>query len=136
MPVLRNQRHERFVQELAKGKSASEAYRNAGYSADDGNAIRLTGNDKVKARLTELLEKGAERTLVTIESITAELEEARLLAMKESTANPSAAVSASLGKAKLHGLLIDKSESTNTHHVISSDLPTADEWADKHVTDT
>ena len=61
MAALKNARHERFAQELAKGKSASEAYRVAGYKPDDGNAIRLTGNDKVKARLAELSERIAEK---------------------------------------------------------------------------
>lgn len=134
MAVLTNQRHERFAQEMAKGMSATEAYASAGYKPDDGNATRLTGNDRVQARVAELLSKGAERTLVTIESITEELEAARLLAMHKDVSNPSAAVAASMGKAKLYGLLVDKTESNNTHHVISGDLPTADEWTAEHVT--
>jgi hypothetical protein len=45
---------------------------------------------------------------VTIDSLTEELSESRELALKTSQA--SAAVSATLGKAKLHGLLIEKQE--------------------------
>lgn len=61
MPVLDNPRHERFAQELASGKSASEAFVKAGYKKNDGNAIRLKGNEKVQARLGELLGKAAKK---------------------------------------------------------------------------
>jgi phage terminase small subunit len=73
MPVLPNARHERFAQELAAGKSATEAYAIAGYKRDDGNAIRLTRNDKVKERVAELLKEAADKNGVTIEKIVAEL---------------------------------------------------------------
>lgn len=132
MPVLANARHERFAQELAKGKTATEAYIIAGYKAHDGNAATLRGNQRVLERLAELQEKGAERALVTIESITRELDEDRELARKLEM--PAAAISAVMGKAKLHGLLVDKSEVANTHHVISPDLPNQDEWEAEHVT--
>jgi phage terminase small subunit len=71
---LKNARHERFAQELAKGKSQSEAYKSAGYSADGNsaevNAARLLRNAKVSARVEELKGKAAERTVVTIENLT------------------------------------------------------------------
>jgi phage terminase small subunit len=51
MPILTNPRHERFAQELAKGKTATEAYRLAGYKHDDGHASRLAGNGRVSARV-------------------------------------------------------------------------------------
>jgi hypothetical protein len=41
MGPLANQRHERFAQALAQGKTATEAYALAGYRANDGNASRL-----------------------------------------------------------------------------------------------
>lgn len=56
-------------------------------------------------RLTELLQK---RHDVNVDSLTDELNEAQQLAMNE--AMPSAAIQATMGKAKLHGLLIDKQE--------------------------
>jgi phage terminase small subunit len=51
---LDNARHERFVQGLLEGKTASQAYADAGYRADDGNAAHLPANEKVKAHLLEL----------------------------------------------------------------------------------
>lgn len=73
MPVLKNPRHERFAQELAKGKPASEAYTLAGYSPNEGNAIRLKGNEKVQKRLAELLSGAAARAEITIASVLEEL---------------------------------------------------------------
>lgn len=73
MPILRNPRHERFAQELAKGKSASEAYVIAGYQQSEPNASRLTRNDKVQARVAEILSAGALRAEITIEKVLREL---------------------------------------------------------------
>jgi tripartite-type tricarboxylate transporter receptor subunit TctC len=55
VPVLENQRHELFAQELAKGKSASEAYVSSGYKPSRKNAARLKANEDIAARVAELL---------------------------------------------------------------------------------
>jgi phage terminase small subunit len=102
MPVLKNPKHERFAQELAKGETADEAYQLAGYSENRGNAVRLKANESVMKRVKELQSRAADKAVVTIQTLTQELEEARALALKEG--QPSAAVSATLGKAKLHGI--------------------------------
>ncbi len=73
MPILKNQRHELFAQELAKGAPANAAYIAAGYTPSDQNAQRLTRNDKVKARVAELQARGAERTKITIALVLEEL---------------------------------------------------------------
>jgi phage terminase small subunit len=111
MPVLKKARHERFAQAIAKGKSATEAYAEAGYKGDRTAASRLSTYVNVVARVKELQSEGAERALVSIESLTTELEAARQLAMADEK-GASAAVAAVMGKAKLHGLLIDKNEHT------------------------
>lgn len=111
MPVLKNPRHEKFAQAVVEGKSAAEAYADAGFKPQRQNAARLMSNDDVVARVKELQAEGAERTLVSIESLTNELEEARRLAMADEK-GASAAVAAVMGKAKLHGLLIEKNEHT------------------------
>ncbi|MBW3099243.1 hypothetical protein [Pseudohoeflea coraliihabitans] len=63
MPTLSNQRHEAFAQALAKGKSATDAYKMAGYKPDYGAASRLSGNVKVKARVAELISAAAKKTV-------------------------------------------------------------------------
>lgn len=106
MSALKNPRHERFAQEIAKGKSGARSLKLAGYKPNTGNAVRLKGYDTVQARIAELLERGAKRTEVTLVSLTQELEEARELAIEN--AHEAAAVSATMGKAKLHGKIIDR----------------------------
>lgn len=137
MPALKNPRRETFARELASGASAVVAYRRAGYisqgSAAEAAATRLAATDEVMRRTAEI---AAGRTMpagpradgetamatltvpraasgpcteVTIELIICELEEARQLAMAKM--QPAPAVSATLGKAKIAGLLAEKSES-------------------------
>lgn len=65
MPALENPRHERFAQELAKGRSQVEAYGLAGYMIDDGAASRLSGNVRVQDRVRELLDRAASRAEVS-----------------------------------------------------------------------
>ena len=77
MPVLKNQRHERFAQELAKGKSATDAYLAAGYTGKQKSlheaASRLSRSVKVQSRVTEIQQRGAERAEVTVERVIREL---------------------------------------------------------------
>jgi len=117
MPLLKNQKWERFAQELAKGKTAGEAYVLAGYKANDGNAIRLKGNERLLARVQELLGRSAARAEVTVASILNELEEARKLAAEIN--QPSAAVAATLGKAKVAGLIVDRKEVGHEHKIVA-----------------
>ena len=74
MPILKNPKHERFAQELAKGKTATEAMAAVGY-ADPRNSTRLTNNDEIRRRIDELMTKGAQRAEVTIESLIREAAE-------------------------------------------------------------
>lgn len=71
MGVLSNPKHERFAQELAKGRSATEAYVLAGYKDNDGNASKLAA--KVQDRVKELTGKAAEKAGITIERVLTEL---------------------------------------------------------------
>jgi hypothetical protein len=107
MAILPNARREKFEQELAKGNSASEAMREAGYS-DPRNSTRLTKNDEIRKRVLELQFDGAVRAEVTIASLVDELEQARALAMAKGQAG--AAVAATMGKAKITGLAVERAE--------------------------
>jgi methylmalonyl-CoA mutase cobalamin-binding subunit len=51
---LKNARHERFAQEIAKGLSLEDAYASAGFSPSRSNAHRLRTNENVAARVIEL----------------------------------------------------------------------------------
>lgn len=123
MPALANPRWERFARAIVHGLgdtpySQGRAYVAAGYSAKDAGetggsaeacASRLLKKAKpILDRVRELQEQAALSTKVTVQSITAELEEARALAKANDQA--SAMVAASSTKAKLHGLAVDKHE--------------------------
>jgi phage terminase small subunit len=111
MPPLENPRRECFAQELAKGQSQTGAYLAAGYKGAKSPttaASRLLTNVKVVARVKELQQRGAERAEVTVASLCADLDEDRALARK--LGQSSAAVAATMAKAKLLGLVIDRKE--------------------------
>lgn len=111
MPALSNPKHEWFAQGLAKGKSADQAYEDAGYRPDRAHASRLAAKGNVQARVAEIIDRAAIKTEVTLASLLTELDEARELAMR--TEQTSAAVAAIREKAVLVGLRIEKSERTN-----------------------
>ena len=111
-------KQEAFCLRYIETGDASEAYR-LSYDAENMKPVtinrkakELLDNGKITARLRALREMHVERHIVTVDSITAELEEARMAALGCPNPQASAAVSASLGKAKLHGLITDKAELT------------------------
>jgi phage terminase small subunit len=106
MPALDNPRHERFAQELAKGKTADEAYVLAGYAENRGNASRMKSDESIGGRVSELLSEASRSVEVTLESIGKQLDEDRALAHR--VGQPASAVAASMGKAKLYGLAPEK----------------------------
>jgi len=104
-------KQENFVLAYIETGNASEAYRRA-YDAQNMkaesivvSASKLMAQPNIALRVAELKAEAKERCLVTVESLTEELEEARALAKQEGQA--SAAVAATMGKAKLHKLLTD-----------------------------
>lgn len=115
MATLANPKHERFAQELAKGRSQAEAYAEAGYAPSEPHASRLASNGKVGARVSEIQERAAVRTEITVASITE-----RLLAIakkgerKDDAPMLSVARASLMDAAKLNGLVIDKSIAATT----------------------
>jgi len=103
-------KQEKFCQAYIEKGNASEAYRTA-YAADKMkpeaihvNACKLLDNAKVALRLKELRGDIQQRHSVTVDSLLAELEEARTAALTSETPQSSAAVAATMAKAKLTGL--------------------------------
>jgi len=103
-------KQEKFCLSYIETGNASEAYRQAYHTENmkpvtiNRKAKELLENGKITARVEELQSAHRDRHNITVDNLTDELEEARLLAMKKE--NPSAAVSACIGKARLHGVLI------------------------------
>ena len=106
-------KQEAFARAYVETSNASEAYRRS-YDVGENTkpetvwrkACEVLANGKVGARVAELQLAAQERTLVTVESITKELEEARQKA--DDLGNPGAMTGAIMGKAKVNGLLVDK----------------------------
>lgn len=110
MPPLDNQRHERFAQGLAIGKSATEAYSDAGYAAHAPSASRLLTNANVLLRVEELKNRTAKRTEVTAASLIAEAEEIREKALEAKQF--AAAIAAVKEKGVLSGHRVEKRDNT------------------------
>lgn len=136
MPPLANARHERFAQELAKGKSATEAMAGAGYS-DPRNSTRLTKKDEIARRVAELKAGAAARTELTVASLTEDL--LRIAKRGEELGEaPGFAVAraALMDAAKLNGLIVDRSENVNINHDISAEPLSETEWEAQHASST
>lgn len=106
-------KQDKFARVYVETGNASEAYRQAydvGKDTTDqviwNEASKVLGNRYVSVRVAELQMKAQERTLVTVESLTREMEENRARADELDQAATMQA--ATMGKAKLHGLLVDK----------------------------
>jgi len=72
MPILKNQKHERFAQLVATGMSATEAYRRVYKTTVKvaGSAGgRLLKNVGIQQRLTELQQKAAEGAVMTLQEM-------------------------------------------------------------------
>ena len=101
---------EKFCLAYMETSCAAEAYRRS-YNIENmiasgvgREAWIVLQKPQVQARIAELREVVMERHQITIDTLLAELEEARQKAMNAETPQASAAVSATMGKAKLLGL--------------------------------
>ncbi len=77
MPELKNFRHERFAQNIAKGMNSGTGYTAAGYKATRHSAevaaSRLLKNDDIRARIAELTAPALAKTETTVERVLQEL---------------------------------------------------------------
>ena len=103
-------KQQRFAEEYVIDHNATQAAIRAGYSPKTAysQGQRLLKNVEVAEAVRAKEVRLSRKIEVTVAFLTEELEEARVLAMENGQA--SAAVQATMGKAKLHGLLVDRSE--------------------------
>lgn len=111
-------KQEMFAQLLATGLTCEEAYIKAGYAKNRGNSYKLSKRPEIVVRIAYLrfrienevvaAEVSARVAIIYTKSdALRELEEVRAAAL--ASKSYAAAVSAVMGKAKLSGLLVDKS---------------------------
>lgn len=103
-------KQEKFCQAYVETGNASEAYRSA-YSADkmkhetiNKRASELLNNREVTGRVSELQQEHRTKHNITVSDLLRELEEARQAALTAETPQSSAAVAATMGKARITGL--------------------------------
>jgi|GEM_PF-1036380 len=101
-------KQQRFVHEYLRDHNGTQAAIRAGYSdkTDKQQGSRLLSEPRIQAAVRPGQNKVAKKAEVTVDSLMAELEQARKLALKEGQA--SAAVTATMGKVKLSDLLVEK----------------------------
>lgn len=134
MPALANPKHELFAQELAQGKTATEAYTLAGYKGDRTAASRLSTNVNIQSRVAEIQSKAAVRAEITVAGLTEDL--LRIARKGEDLAEASGlsvARGAIMDAAKLNGLLVDRTENVNINHDVTDEPLTEEEWAAQHA---
>ncbi|WP_052076957.1 terminase small subunit [Xanthomonas cannabis] len=105
-------RQQRFVAEYLKDQNAAQAAIRTGYSEKTAKqqGSRLLTVSAIAAAVRAGQKRVAAKAEVTVDSLMAELEQARRMALKEK--QPSAAVTATMGKGKLAGLLVEKRHHT------------------------
>ena len=109
-------KQEHFARLYVETGNASEAYRQA-YNAENmkpetvtNEAYKLLQDPDISAMVDDLKAEARQRHAVTVDDLLHELEQARAAALAAPTPQSSAAVSATMGKAKMLGLLVDKAE--------------------------
>jgi hypothetical protein len=126
-------RQEAFAINVASGQHPTEAYRNAGFTAT-GNAVavnagRLLKLAKVVLRVGSLKAKNEaarERAMATTAIVTAHTVTRMLTEVFEEAKRDKqhgAAATAAMGLAKLHGLLVDKTEDVTRRAARSPNAP-------------
>ena len=111
-------KQEKFCYGYMETGNASGAYR-AAYNAEKMKpesvavqAAKMLASPKIALKIDALRAELRQRHEITVDDLVAELEEARKLAFE--TEKAAAAVQATMGKAKLLGLVVDKQETAIT----------------------
>jgi len=138
-PVILTDRQEQFCQHILGGKSQTEAYRlayGASLKACEAHGARLVRTGKVQARLEQLRAHNAAARRVSLPFLTDGLLDAAAIAKRTNQA--SAMAQAYMGIAKLHGFLIDKSQTEliirrPSMEPTSPDEMTEEQWINQHA---
>ena len=122
-------KQQRFVDEYLIELNATAAARRAGYKHPNKQGPALLVNLGIKAAIFERQAEDRERCEITKDSVTEMLREDRQLA--KDCRQAGAAVSASMGIAKLHGLIRDKREITTPRVSREENIVRIDELLDR-----
>jgi hypothetical protein len=136
VPPLPNARTELFSQGIAAGKSATQAYSDAGYKPSRSNAAMLLRKQNISDRVAEIIREKAEihrqgvaqaiqATQVTVETILASL--TRALEGAESEKDWRTAVAAAMAQARVTGNIAPE------RHLVKNVGPSPSELSDEEL---
>jgi phage terminase small subunit len=129
--MLSNPRHERFAQALAAGKTADQAYQQAGYKPSRPHASRLATDGNVKARVAELQSRVVEGVVLTRQWV---IEKLIANARKADERQEGAVVNRALELlGKEIGMFVDRVEQDSNVRIITDAPVTDDEWEQRYV---
>jgi phage terminase small subunit len=102
-------KQEKFCQLFVETGNAAESYRQSYNVTSKPNVVyvkasELLNSGSISVRVSEIRAELAASKKITLETLLGELEEARKIALESESPQTSAAVSATMGKAKLLGL--------------------------------
>jgi hypothetical protein len=126
---LTNRSYEIFAQGLAYGFSPSSAAENAGLEVTDTEAAHLSTDPEVQARVTELLSSQHFDPSLEHLRVARQLEVDRDFAYR--MGNPAAAINATVNRAKVLGVFVERIISDQNVAVRSGKELTPEEWAAK-----
>jgi phage terminase small subunit len=136
LPVLKNPRHEILAQQLAAGKSATDAYELAGYRRSDTNGPALARTEEIRGRVSEINREAfeqqraavavaVERTAITRQRLIEMADEIRTKAIEAGQLSAATAALKELGV--LSGIRIERSERGMPHEFAWLEKLTVDE---------
>lgn len=127
--ALADKQMEDFAQGLAYGFTPSQAADNAFLSLTPVEAAHLSTQEEVVGRIRELLATSHFDPANEHIKVARQLEADRDFAYR--TGNPAAAINATIQRAKVLGVFVERTIQDNNVAVSSPDRLTPDEWAEK-----
>lgn len=120
---LKNQKHEAFCQRVVKLDSDVQAYRQA-FKCSEKNAItnayRLREIEGIQKRITELQQRSASKTTMTV----TERREIAAEIARDKTVEPATRLNATVIEAKHAGEYLDRADLTSDGEALPSVMPT------------
>lgn len=129
MPALEQRADEVFAQGLAYGFSPSSAAENAGLELTDTEAAHKSADPAIQARISELLTSQQFDPSLEHLRVARQLEVDRDFAYR--MGNPAAAINATVNRAKVLGIYIERLDTNQSVAVRDASQLTPEEWAVK-----
>lgn len=132
MPAIKDKELEDFAQALAYGFTPAQASENAFMQLTPVEAAHLSTNDEIVQRISELLRTSHFDSQNEHIKVARQLEADRDFAYR--TGNPAAAINATIQRAKVLGVFVERVIQDNNVAIANPDSLTPEEWANRFGT--